>query len=431
MKVAFYTLGCKVNQYETSALAELFEKAGFEVNTKFGEADIFVVNSCTVTAGGDKKSLQWLRRARRENPAAVTVLTGCLPQTLTEQELAIEDADIITGTAERTLLVERVQNFIKNKTKAVYVKPYAKGQGFEQLEAQAAGEHTRAFLKVEDGCNRSCAYCIIPKARGPVRSMDMQNIKARLAAFAKSGFKEVVITGINLSFYGLGTAYTLADVAEAAQATEGIERIRLGSLEPDMLSDDTLQRLAALKKLMPHFHLSLQSGCDATLIRMNRHYTTAQYGDLLGKMRSLFSAPTFTTDVIVGFPLENEQEFAATCSFVASCAFTKVHIFNYSVRKGTAAADMPQLPQHVKIARHAQLELICNKTAETAIAATPQLEQVLIEKPLGLHSYTGYTQRYIKATVKSSGLLKSGQIANVKMLSSDGSGAVYETDSNI
>ena len=321
-------MGCKVNQNETGALQQLFFENGYEIVGPEDAADVYIVNSCTVTAGGDKKSRQWLRRCKRETPAAVTVLTGCYPQAFPTEAEAVTEADIVTGTRMRSKLVADVQQFLQTGERVVDIAAHTTNELFEELPSEQPLGHTRAFLKIEDGCNRACAYCIIPKARGRVRSRGLDNVLAELHHLAAEGYREVVLSGINLCCYGRDIGSSLAEVVELAAAVPGIERIRLGSVEPDLLPDETLQRLAAVPKLCPQFHLSLQSGCVKTLQAMNRHYTPAQYAEVIRKMRALFDRPVFTTDVIVGFPGESEADFAESLAFVQQIEFLKVHVFS-------------------------------------------------------------------------------------------------------
>lgn len=396
MKVCFFTLGCKVNQHETGALQELFRSRGYTVCSDDEPADIYIVNSCTVTAAGDKKSLQWLRRAKRANPQAITVLTGCYPQAYPDMAAAAP-ADIVVGNADRCSLVDRVERFAADRMRVVDILPHCTGELYEELPPAQPDGHTRAFLKVEDGCNRFCAYCVIPYARGRVRSRSIESILTELQQLTARGYREFVLSGINLSCYGSDTGDTLADMVEKAAAVPGVERIRLGSLEPDLVSDTTWQRLAAVPQLCPQFHLSLQSGCDATLQRMRRHYTAADYAALLEKLRQWFDDPAFTTDVIVGFPGETDADFAESMKFVESCRFLKVHVFSYSIRPGTPAAKLPdQIPEQLKAQRSRTLSDAADavRAAELArLAGT--VDTVLLEKPDAEGMFTGYTRRYV------------------------------------
>ena len=352
MRVTFYTLGCKVNQNETGALAQLFEENGYTVVSNEEPADVYVVNSCTVTNFGDQKSRKWLRRAKRENPGAVTVLTGCYPQAFPEEAAEIKEADVVTGSGNRHAILADVTRVLNGEDERVVdIRPHRKGEKFEELPMDKFAEHTRAFVKVEDGCNRQCAYCVIPRARGPVRSRDEESILEELRRLAAAGYKEVVLTAISLPSYGTDSGTSLVELIEKAAEVEGIERIRLGSLDPDMLHDEVITRMAAVKKLCPQFHLSLQSGCDKTLRAMRRPYTTAQFADIAAKLRAAFGAEnvSFTTDVIVGFPGETEEQFEDLCNFVKEVQFDRLGCFAYSAEENTVAARMEnQLDEETK-----------------------------------------------------------------------------------
>ena len=286
LKIAFYTLGCKVNQNETGALAQLFRENGFTLAAEHEPADVYIVNSCTVTATGDKKSRQWLRRAKRENPEAVTVLCGCFPQAFPQQALEVSEADILCGARGRRRVLDNVLEFLQTRRRIVDIAPHEKGEAFEELPMERFEGHTRAFMKIEDGCNRQCAYCVIPRARGFVRSRAEASILRELAVLARAGYREVVLSGINLPSYGRDTGTSLTQLLEKVDRAEGPARIRLGSLEPDLLTDDDIARMAKLGRLCPQFHLALQSGCDATLRRMRRVYDTAQYRAVAHKLRA-------------------------------------------------------------------------------------------------------------------------------------------------
>lgn len=415
MKAAFYTLGCKVNQNETSALEQLFAAAGYTIVPPTETADVYVVNSCTVTAGGDARSRQWLRRARRENPAAVTVLTGCFPQAF-PQNACIPEADVITGTAARGRLLEYVNAFLATGRQVVEIAPHTKEEVFEELPIEKMPGRTRAFVKVEDGCNRRCAYCIIPKARGPVRSRAQDNILQELQTLAKSGYKEVVFTGINLPSYGRDTGTDLADLLEKAAQVEGLERLRFSSLDPDLITDEQIARFSRVEKFCPQFHLSLQSGCDATLRRMRRPYTAAQYAAAAQKLRAAMPGASLTTDVIVGFPGETEEEFAQSLAFVAEMQFLKVHVFPFSPRPGTPAAEFEgQISTPVKNARVHLLQARADAVrAEWIAGKTGTVHQVLLEKAQQGGLFTGYTKNYIPVLVNAPGAA-SGSIITCRL----------------
>ena len=424
MRVSFYTLGCKVNQNETGALAQLFEQHGFTVVESGEAADVYVVNSCTVTNFGDQKSRKWLRRAKRENPGAVTVLTGCYPQAFPEEAAAIAEADVVTGSGNRRSILEDVMQVVNGERgKVVAIRPYQKGEAFEELPMDRFADHTRAFVKIEDGCGRQCAYCVIPRARGPVRSRSEQSILEELRRLADAGYREVVLTAISLLSYGRDTGTCLADLVERAAGVEGIERIRLGSLDPDLLTDRDIARLAAVDKLCPQFHLSLQSGCSKTLRAMRRPYTAEQYAAVADKLRAAFGAGnvSLTTDVIVGFPGETEEDFVQSMAFVTEQKFLKVHVFPYSRREGTPAYDYPgQLPEHEKEARSRRMtDAVEAVRGRLAQAMAGQQAEVLLETPLSSTLFTGYTRQYLPVVVNAPGH-QSGDILRVVLGEWDG-----------
>lgn len=402
MKVAFYTLGCKVNQNETGALQQMFTSAGHEIVPAHSFADVYIVNSCTVTAGGDAKSRQWLRRVRRQNPNAVTVLAGCFPQAF-PQEALIPEADIVTGTVGRGKLLQNVEVFLRNRQQLVDIAPHQKNEEFEELPLVKMEDRTRAFVKVEDGCNRRCAYCIIPKARGPVRSRDEAAIINELESLASGGYAEVVFTGINLPSYGKDTNTDLAELIEKSAQIEGIRRIRLSSLDPDLITPEQIERFAKVDKLCHSFHLSLQSGCDATLRRMRRPYTSAQYAAAAAALRTAMPDASLTTDVIVGFPGETEEEFAQSLAFVLQMEFLKVHVFPYSARPGTPAATFEnQVEKGVKTERAHILQTKADEVRHTWMQAQKgKTEQALLEKQDANGNFTAYTRNYIPLHVPS------------------------------
>lgn len=424
MRVSFYTLGCKVNQNETGALAQLFEASGYTVVETGEAADVYVVNSCTVTNFGDQKSRKWLRRQKREHPGAVTVLTGCYPQAFPEEAAAIAEADVVTGSGNRHAILQAVQKVLDGTAERVVdIRPHEKGEKFEELPMDRFAEHTRAFVKVEDGCNRRCAYCVIPRARGPVRSRAESSILDELRRLVQTGYREVVLTAISLPSYGTDTGTGLAELVEHAAAVPGIDRIRLGSLDPDMLTDEDIRRLAAVPQLCPQFHLSLQSGCDKTLRAMRRPYTTAQYAEVVRKLQEAFGPEnlSLTTDVIVGFPGETEEDFEQSMAFVTGQRFLKVHVFPYSRRSGTPAYDFPdQIPEHEKEARsHRMSEAVEAVRAEEAAAMCGRQAEVLLETPLSNTLFTGYTKQYLPVVVTAPGH-KSGDIVTVTLGEWDG-----------
>lgn len=402
MRAAFYTLGCKVNQYESQAMEELFRRRGYEIVPPSQEAELYIVNSCTVTSSGDKKTRQIVRRLRREHPLAVVALTGCLPQTDPRAAEELPEADLVLGTRERRTVVEAVEEYLARRQRLVRVLPHEAGEPFEPLEALGDDGHTRAFLKIQDGCTQFCAYCIIPFARGPLRSRELAALREEVAGLAAAGYREVVLTGINLSLYGRELGLRLPDAVEAAASVPGIDRVRIGSLEPELLTDEDIARLAAVPQLCGQFHLSLQSGCDATLARMNRHYTAARYREIAGALREKFPGCAITTDVITGFPGETPEEFAETCRFVREMGFAMVHIFPYSERRGTAAASMPDaVPMEERRRRAAALaEITAGSAQDFYQAQVGTVQMLLVEKKREPDWVRGYTPNYTPVRVR-------------------------------
>lgn len=402
MRAAFYTLGCKVNQYESQAMEELFRRRGYEIVPPSQEAELYIVNSCTVTSSGDKKTRQIVRRLRREHPLAVVALTGCLPQTDPRAAEELPEADLVLGTRERRTVVEAVEEYLARRQRLVRVLPHEAGEPFEPLEALGDDGHTRAFLKIQDGCTQFCAYCIIPFARGPLRSRELAALREEVAGLAAAGYREVVLTGINLSLYGRELGLRLPDAVEATASVPGIDRVRIGSLEPELLTDEDIARLAAVPQLCGQFHLSLQSGCDATLARMNRHYTAARYREIAGALREKFPGCAITTDVITGFPGETPEEFAETCRFVREMGFAMVHIFPYSERRGTAAASMPDaVPMEERRRRAAALaEITAGSAQDFYQAQVGTVQMLLVEKKREPDWVRGYTPNYTPVRVR-------------------------------
>ena len=418
MTVKIITLGCKVNQYESQAMLEALLAAGFTQAAPDEAAGVVVVNSCTVTAQSDHKVRQALRRAKKDNPGAVTVLTGCMPQAFPDAAAALLEADIVLGNTKRSDLVPRLQEFLATKQRVVDIAPHVTGEPFEPLHVSEFHGRTRAFLKIQDGCDRFCAYCIIPYARGRVRSKALEDIRQEVAQLGQAGYKEVVLTGINLSAYGQEFGLHLCDAIEAACATPGIERVRLGSLEPEQLSEDVIRRMAKQKKLCPQFHLSLQSGCDATLKRMNRRYNAAEYQACCEILREEFDNPAITTDVIVGFPGETEEEFAETERFLKAIHFYEMHIFKYSRRAGTRAADMPdQVPEGTKSVRSdILLALEKQQSLEYRGRFLGTEEEILLEEPIeidGTKYMMGHTRQYVKGAVPYEEGLKNKTVKGI------------------
>jgi threonylcarbamoyladenosine tRNA methylthiotransferase MtaB len=391
-----YTLGCKVNQYESEAMAGMLADVGYLPAESAETADIVLINSCTVTATSDQKVRQLLHKIRRNRPDCLLILTGCMPQAFPEAAARFSEADIVLGNSSRASLLPAIDQFYSQGCRVVQIKPYNKDSHFEPLKVHNFHERTRAFLKIEDGCNRFCSYCIIPYARGRVRSKPLAELVEELNVLAQNGYREAVLVGINLSSYGQDTGLHLCDAVEAACAVDGIRRVRLGSLEPELLDEPAVERLAKQKKLCPQFHLSLQSGCDATLRRMNRHYDTAQYRKIVWNLRRHFENCAITTDMMVGFPGETEGEFQESLAFMEEIRFAKVHVFPYSRRPGTRAAEATgQLTSAVKEERS---RLLAERAGvirrEFLLEQCGKQEEVLFETPVKNGEYTGYTRNY-------------------------------------
>ena len=416
MNVKFITLGCKVNQVESEAMREALLAGGFQEAAEGQTADVVVVNSCTVTAVSDQKARQALRREKKRNPGAVAVLTGCWPQAFPQEAEDFLEADIVLGTTRRAALLPKILEYLSTKQRIVDIAPHEKGEKFEKLTISAMHGRTRAFLKIEDGCDRFCSYCIIPYARGRVRSKPLEDIKAEAALLGDHGYREVVLTGINLPAYGKDLGLHLCDAVEAACAAPGIARVRLGSLEPEQLTPGVIARMAKQEKLCPQFHLSLQSGCDATLKRMNRHYTTAEYRQIVHNLRQAFPNCAITTDIMVGFAGETDEEFAASLAFAKEIAFAKVHVFAYSRRPGTRAYDMPgQVTNKVKEERSRQMIAATLATQRDFFAAqVGRVEEVLFEQEREKNVYEGYTRNYTPVRAASAVPLQ-GQVLPVEI----------------
>jgi len=420
MRVAFYTLGCKVNQYETEVLKTRFEEAGFSVVEDRDFAEVYILNSCTVTASGDRKTRQILHRFARQNPDAVIALCGCMPQAFPETADVLTEAQIVTGAQNRAALIDYVKRALKTGERIVDIHPHQPGESFEAMKATSFSEHTRAFVKIEDGCDRWCSYCIIPKARGFIRSKPLDALREELEGLAQNGYQEIVLVGINLSSYGkeTGFRFRLADAVETACSINGIKRVRLGSIEPELLLDEDIKRLAAQEKFCPQFHLSLQSGCDETLKRMNRHYDTAFYRELVRKLRAAFPDAAMTTDVMVGFAGETEEEFEASCRFVEEIGFAKAHVFAYSIREGTRAAKFKDQPtkkqKEIRSAKMMEISDRCRKKYEESLIG--KTVEVLFETKRSAAQLAGYAKNYIPVVVESDRDLRN-EIHKVMILS--------------
>ena len=416
-KAYIVTLGCKVNQYESQAMLEDLCRSGFSSAETEEEADVVIINSCTVTAASDQKMRKLLHRARRKNPRALLVLTGCMPQAFPEEAAKLLDADLVLGTSNRKELVPSIQESLENRRREVKIRPYTGKDPFESFQIHGFQERTRAFLKIQDGCNRFCSYCIIPYSRGRVRSKPLEELTQEAKTLAVSGYREIVLTGINLSCYGQDIGLGLWDAVESVCGLPEVERVRLGSLEPEQMELPALKRFASQEKLCPQFHLSLQSGCDATLKRMNRHYTAAEYEEIVENIRRVFDNPAVTTDMMVGFAGETQEEFEESLAFAQKIGFAKVHVFAYSRRPGTAADRMPdQVTNRVKEERSRRLIEAANETRKQFLASqVGKTELVLFESKRMDDYYEGYTANYTPVHVQSSVPL-FGKILPVKIL---------------
>lgn len=427
MRVAFFTLGCKVNQYETQVMLEKLSQAGFDVVSHNDEADIYVVNSCTVTATSDQKTRQCVRRFKKQHPDSVVVLTGCMPQAYPENADMLPEADIVLGNRNTELLISAIDEYFLSGKRIFNVKTIVGEESFENMKISGFNERTRAFVKIEDGCNRFCSYCIIPTARGRVRSKSLNELRTELENLEKSGFLEIVLVGINLSAYGLGTDKNICDAVELACSFDGFKRVRLGSLEPDHMTKDVIERLSKCDKLCPQFHISLQSGCDETLKRMNRHYTADDYRKLCKSLRDNFTDCAITTDVMVGFAGETEDEFNSSLDFVKEIGFSDAHVFAYSRRTGTKAASYPD--QVLKSDKEKRSRLMINATEESRrrflASQIGENVQVLFETVDKSGCYVGYTSNYVSVKVKSTENL-CGSIKNVKIVGVETSYCVGE-----
>ena len=419
-RAALHNLGCKVNAYETEAMQELLEQEGYEIVPFHEDADVYIINTCTVTNMADRKSRQMLHRAKKKNPDAVVVACGCYVQA--KQDEIDESIDIVVGNNRKKNIVEILAEYEAAKEEQTVQKEVIDinhTDEYEELHLTKTAEHTRAYIKVQDGCNQFCSYCIIPFARGRVRSRSYDSVIAEVKKLAEGGYKEVVLTGIHLSSYGVDTGENLLSLIQGVHEVTGIERIRLGSLEPRIITEEFVQAIAKLPKMCPHFHLSLQSGCDETLRRMNRRYTAKEYMDGCKLLRKYFDHPALTTDVIVGFPGETEEEFAASQAFIDQVDFYETHVFKYSRRQGTKAAAMEnQIPETEKTKRSNELLELNRKKQkayEERLIGTTQ--EVLMEEAVQIDGETwqvGHTKEYVKIGRKTEENL-TNQLVNVEI----------------
>ncbi|KEZ88661.1 RNA modification enzyme MiaB [Clostridium sulfidigenes] len=420
MKVALYTLGCRVNSYESEAMAEKFIKEGYEVVSFDEFSDVYVINTCTVTNMGDKKSRQMIGRARRHNPEAIIAVVGCYSQIASDEIAQIEGVDVVLGSRNKGDIVYWVNRAREESKQVVEVKDVLKNNKFEQLAINEYQDKTRAFLKIQDGCNRFCSYCLIPFARGGVCSKEPEKILKEVKELSKNGFKEIILSGVHTASYGVDLEgnWDLVKILEEINKIEGIERIRIGSIDPTFFTEGVIERICNLEKMCPHFHLSLQSGCDATIRRMNRKYTAQEYKDVVENLRKYMKDVSITTDIIVGFPGESNVEFEATYEFLKGIKLSKMHIFKYSKRTGTKAAEMPfQVDGLIKEERSKKLiELNNALEVEFMEKFLGREMRVLYEEAISgkENTYVGYTENYIKVITESDENLE-GKIVPTKL----------------
>lgn len=403
-KIASYALGCKVNQYESEAIAELFAEKGYDVVSIEDKADVYIINTCTVTNFGDKKSRQLIRKVKRQNPDAIVAVVGCYAQTAPQEISAVEGVNLVIGTKDKSQIVQMVEEYHKEMGVRNYVTDIMHERVFEPLEIKRLQNRTRAYLKIQDGCSQFCSYCIIPYARGPIRSRAPQDVIAEVKRLAENGFREVVLTGIHVASYGKDRKdITLTEIIQKVHEIDGITRIRFSSIEPNVVTEEFAQAMAALPKVCDHFHLSLQSGCDKTLEQMRRRYNTAQYRRAAALLRQYLPDVALTTDMIVGFPGESEQDYQQSKAFAEEIGFSKIHVFPYSPKKGTPAAERKdQLPNAVKQQRSHDLIAVSERMTQAFLQAHVGKEkEVLFERMIAPDVYEGHTTNYMKVHAKS------------------------------
>lgn len=425
MKIYYYTFGCKVNQYETENIREKFEQEGNATVKDIALADVCVINSCTVTEQADQKCLQLLRRIRKISPRAVTVLAGCFPQAFREKAEGLTECDIVVGTENKGSIPELTDKFMKTGERIISISKHTKGEKIDSMTNSSGGEKTRSYIKIQDGCDCYCTYCIIPYARGHIRSKPLEEVIREAEQNIAAGHKELILTGINLCFYGkdLPDRPTLTDVIESICSLEGKFRVRLGSIEPEMILEDDIKRLSVLDKLCPHFHLSLQSGSDSILKAMNRRYDSTEYSALCRSLREYFPNCAITTDIMVGFPGEDDKAFEESLSFAKEISFADAHIFPYSRRAGTKANDLPrQVPQHIKHDRAKRMAEVCAKTkADYLSSCVGNVLEVLFERETEAEWHCGHAPNYVVVKVprdKSDDSWRR-QIRKVRIISAD------------
>lgn len=426
--VSFCTLGCKVNQYETEAMTKLFANAGYEIRD-FGEkCDIYVINTCTVTSMGDRKSRQMIHRASKQNPDALIAVVGCYSQVSPEEVQKIPGVGLVLGTKERSHIVELCEKQLRENEQSVLVTDIMKQREYEDMWVSSYSSKTRAFVKIEDGCTEFCTYCIIPYARGPVRSRDLESIVKEVRALSENGFSEIVLTGIHLASYGKDLKeYTLLDVIKEVSKIDGIKRIRLGSIEPRILTEEFISEISKIDKMCNHFHIALQSGCDETLKRMNRKYTTLEYKESVDLIRKYFNNPAIATDIMVGFPGETEEEFKSSLNFATELRLADAHVFAYSNRKGTKADKMEnQVEKAVKEARSKEMIAALKNTQKEYLEGyVGKTAEVLFEQEVKDGIYEGHMTNYVKVHMKSDEDI-SGKFVNVTLKSIKGDHIIAE-----
>lgn len=417
-----YSFGCKVNQYESEFIKQIMCADGYSYTENDNDAEIFIVNSCSVTAVSDSKCRKLLRKLRRENSASIILLCGCMSQAFPRKYENFDMCDVVIGNTTRAQIPQYIKEFLAKRKQIIDVTDHdRKNEGFEPCKVTDFSERTRAFVKIEDGCDRFCSYCIIPYARGRVRSKPIEELSSEVKSLAENGYKEIVLVGINLSKYGTDIGLTLSDAVECVADCDGICRIRLGSLEPELLDEETIRRLSAVDKFCPQFHLSLQSGCTETLIRMNRRYSSSEYAEIVDRIRRNFDNSSITTDVMVGFPGETEEEFKASLDFVTGIGFAKVHVFPYSRRSGTVADRMPDQISKSEKEKRAKLMSEANevKRVEFMNSQIGKVCEVLFERPDSKGMYEGYSKNYTPVFVDTNGVDVSGDCLDVLITAID------------
>lgn len=403
MKAAFYTLGCKVNQYESEYMSEVLKNAGFTIVSPNEDADYYIVNSCTVTATADQKTRQNVRKFKRKHPNSVIILTGCMPQAFPESAEELAEADIVLSNKNNDDILDLINKYSTDKNRIIKIEKHHSGDEFQSCKINDFNERIRAFVKIEDGCDRFCSYCIIPMSRGRVRSKNPDDLRNEVETLGNHGIKEIVLVGINLSSYGKGKDFNIVDAVKICADNENICRVRLGSLEPDHITDTVIDGLSKIEKFCPQFHISLQSGCDKTLKNMNRHYTAEEYKALCQKLRTTFDDATITTDVMVGFTDESEEDFNKSLEFVKDIEFEKVHVFPYSQREGTVASRRgDNIPKSTKECRASiMIEAAKGSRLKYFDSLIGSEQTVLFESNEGNNIYQGYTRNYVPVRYRS------------------------------